>query len=293
VAVRNPRTLLAMAAACAAAFCLLLALAYGSSGARWLDASALSGFIELQGRHVGPLAQRLTKLGDPEPVVMITAALTALAAARGRLRQAVAIPVLVGAASVSSQLLKALLAYPRDDALVFGGQVNPAAFPSGHSTAAMTLAACALLAVPRGARPVAAGLGALLAVGVGYSVMTLGWHYPSDVVGGFLLATIWALVAVAALQVAEARRPRGVGMTRVSAATTGLVDRVTEAGTVALALAAVAVAAAVALVVASRRMDDMVDFASAHTAAVVVGLAVAASAALLLAGVTASLRRRE
>jgi hypothetical protein len=53
VVVRNPRTLLAMAAACAAAFCLLLALAYGSSGARWLDASALSGFIELQGRHVG------------------------------------------------------------------------------------------------------------------------------------------------------------------------------------------------------------------------------------------------
>jgi membrane-associated phospholipid phosphatase len=282
-----------MAGACTFAFCVLLVLAYASPGARWLDASALSGFIELQGDHLGALADRLADLGDPGPVILFAGALSALAAARGRLRQALAIPVLIGATSVSSQVLKSLLAYPRDDALVFGGHVNPAAFPSGHSTAAMALAACAVLAAPRGARPIAAGLGALLALAVGYSVVTVGWHYPSDVVGGYLLATIWTLVIVAALQAAERRWPQRVGRTRVSAALTRIADRATEAGLVALALAAGVVVAMVALVVALNRMDDVVGFASAHTASVAVGLAVAASAALLLAGVTAALRRRE
>jgi len=282
-----------MAGLCGLAFCVLLTLAFVSSGARWLDANALSGFIELQGRHVGPVAERLAKLGDPGPVIAIAAALAAVAAARGRVRQAVAIAVLVGITSVSSHALKALLSYPRDDVLVFGAHVHPVAFPSGHSTAAMTLAACAVLAAPRAARRISAALGAVLALGVGYSVVTLGWHYPSDVVGGFLLATIWTLVVVAALQAAEARWPQRVGRTRFSAALTTVVDRATEAGLVALALSAAVAATMVALVVALSRMDEVVGFASAHTAAVAVGLAVAASAALLLTGVTAALRRCE
>src|SRR5215204_1282939 len=82
VALRNPRTLLAMAGVSAAAFCMLLVLAYASDGARWLDANALQGFVELQGDRVGPLARRLAKLGDPGPVVLMTAGLSVLAAAR-------------------------------------------------------------------------------------------------------------------------------------------------------------------------------------------------------------------
>lgn len=282
-----------MAGACAGAFCVLLVLAYASAGVRWLDASALSGFVELQGHHVGTVAAHLANLGDPGWVILITAALVAISAARGRIRQAVAIAGLVGVTSISSQALKALLAYPRDDALVFGTHVDPSAFPSGHSTAAMTLALCGVLAAPRAARPIAAALGALLALAVGYSVVTLGWHYPSDVVGGFILATFWTLVAVAGLRAAEERWPQKIGRTRATAAVTNLTDRATQLGLVALALAAGIVAALVVFVVASSRSDEVLGFASAHTAAVAVGVAVAASAALLLAGVTAALRRRE
>jgi membrane-associated phospholipid phosphatase len=293
VAIRNPRTLLAMAGACAVAFCVLLFFAYASSRARWLDASALSGFVELQDHRFGSLTAHIVDLGDPWPVILVTAVLMTVAAARGRLRQAGAIVALVGVTSVSSQALKTLLAYPRDDALVFGAHVYPAAFPSGHSTAAMTLAVCGVLAAPRAARPIAAGLGVLLALAVGYSVVTLGWHYPSDVVGGFLLATFWTLIAVAGLQAAERRWPQRVGRTRASAAVTSLVDRATHLGLFALALAAGLAAAIVAFVLASTRSGAVLGFASAHTAAVAVGVLVAASAALLLAGVTAALRRRE
>src|SRR3954447_12604770 len=214
MAVRNPRTLLAMALACAAAFCMLLVLAYASSGARWLDVAALQGFLDLQGDHLGPLAARLSNLGDPTPVIVMTTALMTVAVARGRLRQAVAVALLVGATSISSQILKAVLAYPRSGTTLQGTHLDPAAFPSGHSTAAMTLAACAVLVAPRAVRPIAAALGVLLALAVGFSVVTLGWHYPSDVVGGFLLATIWTLLVVAGLQVAEQRWPQRVGRTR-------------------------------------------------------------------------------
>ena len=293
MAVRNPRTLLAMAAACGAAFCVLLVVAYASSGARWLDVTALRGFLDLQGDHLGPLADRLTDLGDPTPVIAMTAALIAVAVARGRLRQAVAVAFLVGVTSISSQTLKAVLAYPRSGRTLEGTHLYPAAFPSGHSTAAMTLAACAVIVAPRAVRPIAAALGVVLALAVGFSVVTLGWHYPSDVVGGFLLATIWTLLVVAGLQVAERRWPQRVGRTRVTAAVTGVVDRATEAGLLALALAALVVAGGAALVVALTRLDEVLGFASDHTAAVAVGIAVAGSAALLLAGVTSALRRRE
>src|SRR5439155_1635421 len=70
-----------------------------------------------------------------------------------------------------------------------------------------TLALCAVLVAPRRLRPAAAVLGALLAVAVAYAILILAWHFPSDVLGGFLVATMWVLLLVAALLAAERRRP--------------------------------------------------------------------------------------
>ena len=52
-------------------------------------------------------------------------------------------------------------------------------------------------AAPARRRPVAATLGALFAVGVSYPFLTLGWYYPSDVLGGFLVAVTWIELAIA------------------------------------------------------------------------------------------------
>jgi membrane-associated phospholipid phosphatase len=55
-------------------------------------------------------------------------------------------------------------------------------------------------------------LGALFAAGVGFSLLLLAWHLPSDVVGGYLVGTLWIALAVAGLRAAEARsRLRGLG----------------------------------------------------------------------------------
>ena len=46
---------------------------------------------------------------------------------------------------------------------------------------------------------------AAFAVAVSYSFLELGWHYPSDVLGGFLIATVWTLLGIAALSLYEQR----------------------------------------------------------------------------------------
>ena len=79
--------------------------------------------------------------------------------ARGRPRLAAGVIALVAATSISSQLLKLLLAYPRFSGTVGGAHVDPAAFPSGHSTAAMSVALAGVLVAPPRARPLAAVLG--------------------------------------------------------------------------------------------------------------------------------------
>src|SRR6185437_4507925 len=68
-------------------------------------------------------------------------------------------------------------------------------FPSGHSQAAIVgfaiLLAVFLPAVPRGLRPALIGLAAVLVLLIGFSLIALGVHYLSDVVGAYLIGSVW------------------------------------------------------------------------------------------------------
>ncbi len=287
---RSPRTFVLLACGCAVAFLVLLVLAYASHGARNLDATALSGFLDLQRPAVETAIESIAALGNPAQVGLMAVALAVLALARGRPRIALAIIVLLGATSISSQVLKTVLAYPRFDGLVNGAHVDPAAFPSGHATAAMSIALAGVLAAPSRARPLAALLGSALALGVGFSVIALGWHFPSDVVGGFLLASAWTLVIASVLQAASERFPERSGRTRATRALRAAVDGAATLGLVALTIALLLLVAMAGVLVLTSRPDDLVEFAGDHTSVVAVGLAIALAATALLAGVTAALR---
>jgi membrane-associated phospholipid phosphatase len=288
---RRPTTLVLAALWCALAFLALLALAYGSSRARSLDATALHGFIDLQRPGVERAIDAIAHLGDPLSVGVMVAALAAIALLRGRPRLALAVVLLLAATSVSSQLLKALLAYPRFGGVVDGGHVAPAAFPSGHATAAMSIALAGVLVAPPRARPPAAVLGLAFALGVGLCVVSLGWHFPSDVVGGYLLATFWTLLVAAGLLAASERQPVRGARTRMAAAVQGATDRATTLGIAALALTLLLAGALVGAGVLLTRPGDLVDFAGQHTSLVAVAAAIALAAAMALGGVTAALRR--
>jgi PAP2 superfamily len=67
----------------------------------------------------------------------------------------------------------------------------------------MTLVLCAVLVAAPAWRGVIALLGGACAIGVAYATLALAWHYPSDVLAGFLLAGFWVSLAVAVLQQVE------------------------------------------------------------------------------------------
>lgn len=164
-----------------------------------VDASIFVGFGGLRGRpHVGRLANLIAGLCDPGPYVLLAAIPIAIAMVRGRALLAGTIAAILAGANLSTHILKPLLAAPRPQGLP-ARAVGLASWPSGHATASMTFALCLVLAVSGRWRPYAAAFGAAFAVAVSYSFLTLGWHYPSDALAGFLMASLWALLGISAL----------------------------------------------------------------------------------------------
>jgi membrane-associated phospholipid phosphatase len=201
----SPRARTALALL-AAALCLL-ALA-----ATWIlaelvpathlrDAVLLYRFTELGRPRIDMLANGLLALLSPLLYTVWALAIVAVALLRRRPRVAFAVAVVLPAAPLSAELLKPLLAHPH--ASVGYEWIGPASWPSGHATAAMTLVLCALLVAPRALRPTIVALGGLFVAAVGVSLLILAWHMPSDVLGGYLLAALFASLAAAAL----CRRP--------------------------------------------------------------------------------------
>jgi membrane-associated phospholipid phosphatase len=275
------------AAFCAAAFGALLALAYEVGPARWLDAAALDGFASL-GDHarIAHAADIAVHAFDPVPFAVMTCAIVVFALLARGARHAAAAGLLLAGANVSSQVLKPLLAHPRDTSgFHHAHELHAQAYPSGHVTAAMSLALAAVLVTPRAWRPLVATVCGVAVLGVSIAVVVLNWHFPSDVVGGQLLATTWCLVALAALRWAGARWPQRGEMARAARGAMVVPGRIA-----AVVLVLLGIAFAIGL--AANRADAVTAYAHDHTAAVAVGVAIATSAMALLAAVTALAARR-
>jgi membrane-associated phospholipid phosphatase len=184
------------------------------------DAVALYDFTLLGGPRVDDLANASLHLLDPLLYTLWGILLIAVALGRQRPRVALGVGLVLGLAPLTAETLKPLLAHPH--ARVYGSEITAASWPSGHATAATALALCAVLVAPQRLRPTVAVLGAMFAAGVGFSLLLLAWHLPSDVVGGYLVGTLWIALAVAGLRAAEARsRSRRPG-SRVRAVGAGI-----------------------------------------------------------------------
>ncbi len=282
---RRARLMLAGAGAATALLVLTWFLAFHVGFLRLADEKALGGFLDLHRPREDPIASFIANLCNPQPYVYFVGAAVLLALARRRPRVALTIGAIVLGANVTTQLLKPLLADPR---LAVPGTtpIAAASWPSGHATAAMSLALCAVLAAPSRLRPAVAALGATFAVAVSYSFLTLGWHYPSDVFGGFLVALTWTLLGVAALSAVDARHPRRGGVA------TGLIaERPSLRVALRPPVAALAAAAALAGVLALARPAAVVSYTDAHTTFVVGAAAIGAFGLALATGMMLALRR--
>ena len=279
---RRPLTLLTLALLSAAAAVAVWFAALGVPGGRALDAGAMQSFTGVARPPLEPSIIGVSHLADPAPLLLGTLLLVGIALLRRRPLMALLVPVIVGGANLTTQLLKPALADVRIIDLAGLPTIYPGSWPSGHATAAMSLALCCVLVVGPSLRALAALLGAGYAIAVGYALVALGWHLPSDVLGGFLVAATFTLLGAAALASLEARRPAPV-----------LTMRAPALAPVSVAVLAVGAAAIVALVgaMALMRAPGMALSAFDHPAAIAAGVGIGALGLMLTAGLAAALRR--
>ena len=158
--------------------------------------------LEFLHAHAAPgfdkLALALTAIGDPLPMGIVAGVITAGLIRWGTRAQAWFFGLSVGGAMLLNVLVKAAFARPRPALWL---SLKPAfyySFPSGHAMGAAAVAtALGFLLWQRRGRWLALVLGPLFALGVGWSRMYLGVHFPSDVLAGWTGAVGW----VAALHV--------------------------------------------------------------------------------------------
>jgi membrane-associated phospholipid phosphatase len=211
---RRARTALIGAGTCLVLLFVTWYAAHYIGAAKRADVSILAGFTQLNRPWLDHLTSFVAHLCNPSEYVFLAAVPVLVALARGRPRVAITIGGILLAANETTQLLKPLLAAPRDS--VWWQPIGDASWPSGHATAAMSLALCMVIAVPARRRPMVAAAMTAFALAVCYSFLELGWHYPSDVLGGFLVASAWTLIGVAGLSVYEVGRRRPAAIVRRS-----------------------------------------------------------------------------
>jgi membrane-associated phospholipid phosphatase len=264
-----PALLVATACALAAAVVWLAArTGWGAS----LDHRTLTGFAGLKRPLVDTAAGLALGIAGPIGFAMLAIAVVAAAVVRGRVRVAFVVGVVMVAAALTTQGVKALM--PPMAATTLGPA--PGSWPSGHTTAVMVLALCAVLVAPPRVRPLVAAAGGLAAAAVAYSLLILRYHFPSDVAGGYLVAAGWTALGVAALHAADSRWAAGAG--RAALVRAGAALRVPAA---AAALAVIVVAA-----LAATRLHAVLEYAEEHTA-FVAGAAAIGAATLAAAVATA------
>jgi membrane-associated phospholipid phosphatase len=153
------------------------------------------------------IANVLVHPGDPAGLLCLAAGIVAVGVYLGRRREVIAALVVIAGANLTTQVLKAALENNRHafqesglDTYLVKGFPTHDSFPSGHTTAAASIAVAALFVVPAQHRMTAAAVGLLLTAAVGISVLVLDWHYPTDVLGGLLVVAAWGFATLAGLR---------------------------------------------------------------------------------------------
>jgi undecaprenyl-diphosphatase len=189
-------------------FTLLTVVVLGLGVDGW-DRAALRAVERLHGRSLTKAVKTITALGTLELVAPLTIVVVGAAMLLRRLRAAALMVLAVVGADLLQLGLKPLFDRPRPHVFPHLEQIGSAAYPSGHAIVSAALA-FALVAIcwRRPWRAAAASVAAVYVLAVGFSRIYLGVHYPSDVLGGWLLAAAWVSILCAALGPALLRSGR-------------------------------------------------------------------------------------
>lgn len=187
---------------CTAGFLLVLVFAYWVGPAERLDRSvldALSTRTDIVVNHVAYVGFQVVNFRPFWVLAATVAALIALS--QWRIRDAVIAVALVAGTGGLDLALKALLANPRYQPVPVGSDAYPwkDAFPSGHAAGSLAISLAFLTVVPPAWQRPTAAVGGAFTLFISLGVLLLNYHYPSDVLAGWLLAAGWWFALLLAL----------------------------------------------------------------------------------------------
>lgn len=99
----------------------------------------------------------------------------------------------------TSDVMKALFGRVRPDLVPQLDIIHSPAFPSGHSNNAAVVYILFIMLVPQARHPLWQAAAAIMILLTGLSRIMLGVHWPTDVVGGWMLGAAFALAAAAVI----------------------------------------------------------------------------------------------
>lgn len=167
------------------------------------DSALLDAVVRARSASLTTVAQFVTHGGSPGVMVLMAVAFGSAASWCARTwRPALCAAITMSGAQLSSTLLKVVVgrARPPKGEWVAHVTAGGLAFPSGHATAAAAgfgFLAAVVCVGDWGPGPRRLWLALFLggAVAVGWSRVYLGVHWPTDVLGGWLLGLSWASAA--------------------------------------------------------------------------------------------------
>jgi membrane-associated phospholipid phosphatase len=187
--------------ACVACFVVVLVFAYEVAAVERLDERLLDAISSPPGTFAYDVASFFERLADPLSEVLAIVLACVLALVLGRPRRGVLAVALVAGTAVIVQVLKIALQHPRYQPVPgepFDWYPVAKAFPSGHSAGSLSMALAFLVVVPSSWQRPTTAIGICFTSAVSASLLILNYHYPSDILGGWLVASAWffALLAV-------------------------------------------------------------------------------------------------
>ena len=139
----------------------------------------------------------ITTLGHWRVVIILSVAASALLALRGRVHYLPGLWLAFFGNQVTVALLKLAFARPRPDVAVYAE--NSFSFPSGHAASSAAFCGVMTYILVRerwGPGLLAAMIGVTLAALIGLSRLFLGEHFLSDVLNGYLVGGLWAMLGI-------------------------------------------------------------------------------------------------
>lgn len=251
----------------AAGVVVLYALAVRTPLGQSVDTAAMRG-ADVHHPRLVEVLNRVLNDTTLASLVLVCVAAAAIGVVRRRLDLAIGAAATVLASNLTAQSLKDHLDRPNLDAFP-----APNSFPSGHTTAAASVAFALIFALPHAVRGVVTLIGSAYVAVIAVATVWAEWHRPSDTIAGLLLVLAYGGMAAAAVR-ARHRPRRGA---------TGRPTRVTTVVLVAVgALAAVAGLVGIAAVAASEKVTpDLVSGRFAFLAGSALIVAAVAGAFLL------------